>query len=227
MRKFSMLFAAAAMVFAMQTVWAADDIDDDADETQIEQSDDGTFVGRWRSKRGPGGHMMRFGGHGPQMMHGMHRGGMGGMGGGMMMHPRAMLKLDLTDAQITQVVDLMSQNYRDRMLATIERVRAYEKLADLHESDSADHDAILAANQAVGTAQGKLDVLAKKLQAGIKDILTPDQLQKMEDMKKDMRKDMKKRFDGRRDDRRDDGERRGPRGGPRTLRGPGPRMMDK
>lgn len=224
MRKFSMILAAAAMVFAVQAAWAADDADDDAADTRIEQSDDGTFVGRWRSRRGPGA-MTRFG-HGPQMMphRGMHPGavGMGGIGG---MNVNTMLKLGLTDDQIKQAVDLMTENYRERLTATVERVRAYEKLADLHESGGSDHDAIIAANQAVGLAQGKLEVLANKLQSGLKNILTPEQQTKMDELKQEW----KKRFDERREGREGpDGERRGKiRGGPRTLRGPGPRMMGR
>lgn len=227
MRKLSMLFAAAVMAFAVQTAWAAES-ENPASEPNLEQADAGGVVGRWRDRNGPRGGHRNFG-HGPAMARHMKRGDGHGMGmgmGGMMLKPRLLSELDLTEQQIDKIIDLMAENYRDRLKATLERYQANEKLADLHRADSADHDAIMEANQAVGTAQGKLDVLKNKFRTDLKSVLTPEQQQKMDDF----RKDRKDRFDGCGPDR--DGGRDRPRDGkgprqPHMMRGPGPRMMDR
>lgn len=225
-KKLSLLLAAALFAVTFQTAMAADgnEMDDEIDE-QIESVEnpgprDGRFGrrmgigGRWGhgpampGKFGPGGPEMHDG-FGPR---GRHHFGPGGMGMGMgMMH-----RLDLSADQKRQMVDVMTENFRERLLARIELEEAFKKLRDLHESDNSDHDAIIEANQAVGAAHGKLDVLDRKMKDSVKSVLTPDQQKKLEEFRA-------RRDDFRRDRNRDRGGKPRP---PRMQTGPGPRVME-
>lgn len=225
-KKLSLLFAAAMLAFTFQAFAQEDDDVDMDDEAVVEQMDDnfdGPGPHRWSRHmgdrwdgpgRGPGmrGPGMRHpGGHwGPGMHMGMGR----GMGPGM--HMGMMARLDLTPDQERQMVDLMTENYRQRLLAGLEMRNEHKKLRDLYESANPNHDAIVAANQAIGGAKGKMDVLARKFQTDMKAILTPDQQKKWEEYG-DMKRDFKRDRDGK------DGKRR-PQRGPG---GPGPKMMDR
>lgn len=226
-KKLSLLFAAAMLAFTFQTAMAQEEDDMDMDDDLVvEQMDDdiaGPGPHRWSrhqgerwggpgpAMRGPGPkhHPGRHWGPGMHMTPGMHMGPGMGMGMGMMK------RLDLSADQERKMVDVMTENYRQRLLAGIEMKDAHKKLRDLYDSDAPDHDAIIAANQAVGAANGKMAVQAHKFQTELKSILTPEQ-QKKWDEYKDKRRD----FRGERGDR--DGKRRPPRG----PAGPGPRMMD-
>lgn len=215
--KLTLLLAAAMMAFTFQTAMAEDiDLDDEIDDVEYSINEPGMTGPRGRrfgprdDDHSPGNHM-RHGrhegrgewiggpGHGPGMRPGMHPDMRMGrdMGHGMM-GPRMMEALDLTDAQKNQAVDVLTDNFRQRLLARMELADAHKKLRDLYDGESPDHDAIIAANTAVGTAKGKMDVLNRKLRDNMRGILTPDQIQKMDDMKKDRPRGWDKPGDGKR-----------------------------
>lgn len=255
MRKLSLLFAAALMAFAVQTAWAEDNDIDIDDEIAELSEDAGSFVGRWRSRGdrpdGPRHMMGRHGGpgRGPAMpprppcmgpncdpmmpppgmgMRGMGMGHRFGHRGGMrqgMFGPRFMEELELTDAQKTQLVDVLTDNFKNRLLTRMELHDAIAKLRTLNEAETPDYDAIVAANAAVGTAQGKMDVLDRKLKEQVRGVLTPEQTKKLDERKEkiDQAREGRGGKDRDRKDRRDD---RPGHKDPRMQRGPGPRMMD-
>lgn len=231
-KKLSLLFAAAMLAFTFQTARAQDEDDIDFDDDQqIEEMDSDYDSSRWTHSgrgrhweggpgRGPAMQNRRMGRNGPDMERGprMHRGP--GMDMGRGMHQRGfhfgmMDRLDLTTDQQRQMVDIMTENYRERLLARLDFSEASDKLRDLQNSDNPDHDAIIAANEAVGSAKGKMDVVNRKMQNQVKTILTPEQQQKMEEFGKRDRG-----FKGRRD--RDD--KKLP---PHMKSGPGSRKIDK
>lgn len=250
MRKFSLLFAAAIMAFAMQTAWAEDEDIPPEEEIAEASEDAGSFVGRWRSRgdRPDGPHMGRWQGgrsHGPMMRHpgppcigpgcgpmmshgdkGRRFGHRGGMRDGMF-GPRFMEELDLTDAQKGKLVDVLTENFRNRMLARIEMHDAIAKMRELDKSDNPDHDAIIAANAALGTARGKMDVLERKLKEQVRGVLTPEQVKKLDERTEKRDQDRDEWRKDRRERRKDRDGRPGP--GPRDpkmQRGPGPRVQN-
>lgn len=230
-KRLSLLFAAAMVAFSMQAAMAmeADDIDmDDIDVEEVGMMDDDApmmhprrmgrpgddrdgFRGRY--DRGPGDHRWGGGpGHGPAMMH--HGPGMKGMDRGKgpgMFGMRFMDRLDLQDAQKTKIVDILTNSFRDRLMTGMEMQDAARKLRELRESESPDHDAIVAAYQAVGASRGKMEVIGRKMRQDVRAVLTPEQVQKLDEMdrrpprpdrdrKWDGKKD--KKWDGKRDDKR-------------------------
>lgn len=259
MRKFSLLFAAAVMAFTLQAARAEDTpLTDDDLIVDAGEMDTVTFHrrggrGGWHegprhmdrggSRRGMSGR--GFGGpcfgsdcgprDGMPGMGMMHRGGM--RHGGMrhdMFGPRFMDELDLTAEQKTALIDVVSDNFKARMQAKMELHDAIAALRNLRESDNPDHDALIAANAAVGTAQGRMDVADRKLKAEVRALLTPEQAQKLDDRREmmetrreEMRNNRPER--GMRDDNfRGPGHRGpGPReGGMRRGGGHGPRHMN-
>lgn len=226
--RLSLLFAAAVMAFTFQVAMAeeADDMDD-MDEIAVEE-DFGPMSRRMHPRwndDGPDGmrgprHMGKWDGRGPDMRHhgrGMHRGMMGGgMGMGMgrgMMGPRFMEMLDLDQAQKVKVVDIMTENFRAGLMARMELADAHKKLRDIYKAEKPDHDGIIAANQAIGAAQGKLEVLGHKMRDDVRAVLTPDQVKKLDDFdKRPPRRDRDDRKDGPRDGKRP----------PRPMPGHGP-----
>lgn len=215
-KKLSLLFAAAVLAFTFQTAMAQDEDDFDDDDIVVEQFDDDDDAPDF-GPRGPGmrhGMGMRHGGHGPAMRGpGKHRMGMMGMRHGMF-GMRMMERLDLTAEQKKQLVDVMTENFRERFLGRIEMDEAFKKLRALHESDNPDHDAIVAANAAVGEMHGKMDVLDRKFRDKLDAVLTPEQREKMKDFRKD--------WDGPRRFRDGKGPRDGKPFPPHMQRGPGP-----
>lgn len=185
--------------------------------------------GRPDGRRGPGDEICRpeggwrgGRGHGPAMgRHDRHPGkGFGrgfGMGPGMFgFGHRLMGELELTDAQKTQLVDVLTAKFREGLLARMELADAHQKVRELTSTENPDSAAIIAANEALGAARGKMEALALTAKDEFKKILTPEQQAKLEEMKG-------KRFADRDDD--DEGPRPDRRPGPRHGRpGPGPRM---
>lgn len=151
-------------------------------------------------------------GMGPGM--GMRMGPGMGMGYGM----RVFEDLNLTPEQKTQMLDAITANFRARLEARLNMMEAMKKLHDVYGKDGAADAEIIAANQAVGEAKGKLDVLRKNGMDKFKAILTPEQAKILEDR-------FDSRFKGRDlDDQPVPGGRRGPgmRPGPEMRHGPGP-----
>lgn len=196
-KRLSLLLAAAVMAFTFQA-YAADDFDDDADDDDIVMQERG-FYGprghRWnddgpRGRMGPGPRHHgdwdgprpgKFDGRGPRHMRG-HMGGMH-MGKGLL-GPRFAEMLQLTDAQKSKLVDLMTENYREGLLARMEMHDAAGKLRDLYDADAPSADAVVEANQEMGAAKGKLDALRLKMWNDVKSVLTPEQIQKLDDFEK-------------------------------------------
>ncbi|MCC8166329.1 MAG: Spy/CpxP family protein refolding chaperone [Planctomycetes bacterium] len=244
MRKALSLFLAAfLMTGAASYVRAEDDVDivDDAEYMiivdDVDDDDDSPTYGRplWG---GPGRGMMPR-----HMMHdgpGIHRGMGPGMGRGFARHDgpgfgprgfhdmtgpkemRRLMDLDLTDAQKSQMVDILTDNYKQGLEARLALMDAKKALADVYDRDNPDQAAIVSAHEALGAATGRMAALKRAGYDRIKGILTPEQVEKLDSPKRGDRRDRMDR-PGRpdRDDRRDrpgkrDRDERGPRhGGPR------------
>ena len=226
MRKLSLLFAAALMACVFQTAYAEESPDVDESPAFAQQDE---FCPGGRCGPGRRGMMWRGGrGHGPAMpfMHqgfrgdGPGRGQRMGMDGGMhfgMLSPRFMEELDLTADQKTKIIDTATENFRERLELRWEMAEARNTLNDLNEADTPDYDAIVAANEALGSVKGKLDVARRKIQEQFTAILTPEQREKIDELQSGWRQN--------REDRkgpRDRGDRPG-KNDPRFQRGPGPR----
>ena len=221
----TLLFAAALILGVSQAVKAEDSPEVDEQEYSQEMAPCPAWGMRfgphgfrsghdsWRDgpgHRGGGGHAGRQGRKGP------HHGDFGiGFGGA-----RAFDVLNLDEAQKTKMVDVLTNNFRARLEARLALADAQRALRDLYDDDSADADAIVAANAALGEARGKMDVLTRKFREDVKGVLTEEQVKKLEDMRGDRFE--KRDRDGKKDGKRPGGpgERRGPRpeGGPGSRR---------
>lgn len=240
MRKALSLFLAAFLVAgAASSVRAEDDVDlaDDAEyvlalDDQLDADDDDPAYGRplWG---GPGREMMPrhmmhdrpgfhpgmgpgrgpgrpgrhdgpgFGPRGPRGIHDLH--GPKGM--------HRYMDLDLTDAQKSQLIDVLTENYRQNLEARFALINAKKALGDVYDRDDVDQQAIVSAHEALGAATGRMAALKRGAYDQIKGILTPEQIEKLESPRKGDRRDRPGRPDrpGKRE--RPD---RGPRhGGPR------------
>ncbi len=213
---------------------------------------DGRRGGPDRDWRGGPGHRWF---DGPGMGRGMGPGGCkgpgcGGPGMGMgmgMRHgfgPRMMEILDLNEAQKSAVVDLLTENFRAGLKLRMETMDARKKLREVGKDDKAAAEDIIAAHTALGALEGRREALVKKAREDFRNVLTPEQLKKLDDLR-DRRFGFRDRDDdGRREhrfgprDRDDDGrpdrdrrDWRGPRHGDRDgdgdrdgrRHGPGPR----
>lgn len=167
-RKLTLAVAAFAAALSLSAAFAADDAAD---------------------PRGFGFHHgPRAGfGHGPAMAPRHFQGGEFARGPRgihpMFGHGRLMDELEVTDAQKTELVDVMTNNFRQGMLARMEMAEAHKKLAELSSTKGADDAAIIAANEAIGAARGKLEVLGRKAQDDFRAVLTPEQAAKLDEMR--------------------------------------------
>lgn len=191
-KRLSLLMAAAMMAFTLQTAMAAEDVDENVDEMEYSIEDSGRPGRRFSPRDHERGRHVPYARHdrpgewlgGPGRGPGKHPDMRMDKGMQGMMSPRMMDELNLTDAQKNQMVDLLTQNFRERLLARMEMADAQKKLRDIHESETPDHDAIIAANGAMGTLKGKLDVQRRKLRDDMRKILTPEQVEKLDNMRK-------------------------------------------
>lgn len=226
MRKaLSLVLAAFLAVGAVHTARAADEEVDDLDYASsymdmIDEDDDE-----------PAGPRLHWGGPGrpvppPRFMdhdrgpghrrHDMRHDGPGRRGGpdfgprGMMgmKAPKGMKEmrryfdLDLTDAQKKQIIDVMTDNYRDTLEARFAIMDARKGMEAVYEQDSPDERAIVSAHEAMGAATGRMAALKHGLQDKLSGILTPEQRERLDAP----RRDRPGKF-GRPD--------RGPKGGPK------------
>lgn len=172
------------------------------------------FDGR---RQGFGGGHHGFGG-------GRNWGGGGRPGfGGPMFGQRLFDRLDLDKAQRDKLVEVMTENFRAGLVARLEMREAENKLADLRESDSASPEDIVAANEALGAAAGKMEVARRKAREAVEAVLTPEQREQLDSFRDDSPRN-RDRFDNDRRDRRDrdrDRDERPGRGGRGDRRGPG------
>lgn len=177
--------------------------------------------------RGPDGGRFGHRGFGFGLGHGPRHGGFGwGFGGGH--HMRLIDTLELDDAQKTKFIDVMTENFRERLQTKLELRDLEEKLRDLRDDETAQPEAIVAASAAVGEAEGKLEVLGRKHIQSLKGILNEEQLKQLEELRDAPPSPRGDRKDWR-ESRRGPGP-DGPRGPggpgkhhPRMERGPGPR----
>lgn len=130
-----------------------------------------------------------------------------------MFGPREFDALKLTADQKKQVADILTESYRARLEATMELMEARQKLREVSRKDPYDADAVIAANTAVGSARGKLDVIDRQFRDKLKALLTADQQKALDDLRTPP---------GRRPGDRKPGD-RGDRRPPRGPDGPGPR----
>ncbi|MCC8108651.1 MAG: Spy/CpxP family protein refolding chaperone [Planctomycetes bacterium] len=257
MRKVLSLFLAAfLMTGAASYVRAEDDADltDDAEymivvDDDVDMDDDSPSYGRplWG---GPGRGMMPR--HMMEDGPGFHRGMGPGMGrghfgrhdgpGGPGFGPRGprmrdmhgmkgmhrFMDLDLTDAQKSQIVDILTDNYKQTLEARFALMDAKKALGDVYDQDHADQAAIVSAHEALGAATGRLAALKRGCYDRVSGILTPEQRELLDrPMKPDRRERMDRPDRPDRRDRKDrpdrpdrpgkrDRDDRGPRhGGPR------------
>ncbi len=173
--------------------------------------------GLGRDRRGPGMGMEKGDCRGPGC------GGFGMKGGAIGL--RMLETLNLDEAQKSAVVDMMTENFRAGLKLRLEMTDAQTKLQELRRSDKPSGDDIVAANAALGAIQGKQEALRNKAREDFRNILTPDQVKKLDEMRA-------RRFGPGPRDRDDDGrmgpgrhDRRDGDRGPRDGRpyGPGPR----
>ncbi|MGE0042897.1 MAG: Spy/CpxP family protein refolding chaperone [Vicinamibacterales bacterium] len=124
--------------------------------------------------------------------------GMGGPGGGMLMGLRA---LDLTDAQRTQVKDIVDAN-KAAFDEIGQRMRtARQGLQKAIEASPVNEEAIRAASAAVAAVEADAAVLRANVHSQVFGLLSAEQLQKAADLKAQRETRMKARGE-RRQDRR-------------------------
>jgi Spy/CpxP family protein refolding chaperone len=103
------------------------------------------------------------------------------------MHWRALEQLDLTDDQREQIHQLLT-DHRNAMKEPREQMRArHEALQDLLRSDTVDEDAIRGAVMAGAEAHADIAVAQARLHQQIQAVLTPEQREKAEQMRRDRR----------------------------------------
>ena len=136
--------------------------------------------------------------------HGKHFGGE--PGGDMGMHLIQMgKKLDLTDEQETQILEL-SQKYRAEFRDNRELCEAaHKKMAELRDSDTFDEAAIRAAMEEAYPAMVERAILHAKYRSELDSILTDDQKAKLKDFHDRMHKRIKNQKEGRGDGECHDG----------------------
>lgn len=165
------------------------------EQTQTEPGGRRGFGRMGRGMMGPGGPGMRGGPGGPLGIAGLPLRGLG-----------------LTDAQREQVEAVMD-SHRDEQKAIGERMMTARKaLRDAVEADAFNDAAIRAAAAEVGGVEADAAVLRARLRAEVFALLTPEQVQKVKDLRSEMESRMK------------DGRGRGLR--PRPLPPPDPRAED-
>ena len=166
---------------------------------------DGNRGGRhgdgWRDGPGRGDFGM---GHGDFGGFGMRHGGFG---------PGFWMDLDLDATQKSKIVDILTNQFKTGLEARMELMDARKKLEDLRENDSVANADLIAANEAVGLAKGKLEVVQKSAREDIKKVLTPEQVKQLEE-RRDAPPSGDRKDDRRGDDGRPDrpGRHHGPRG---------------
>lgn len=221
-KSIALLLAAAMLAGTMYTASAEE-------STPPAPSEDEEFCEGWCPGRGPGGPRGGWGRHdrdrddrrggpgqrgpGARFHHDDSDGKGFGMGPGMGFGRRGWDKIQLDDAQKAKMVDVMTANYRARLEAKMNMMEAQRKLRDLRKDDSASHDAIVAANAAMGEARGKLEVLGRKSRDEMRSILTPEQVKTLDEMRDAPPPRPGDKRDGKRPGGPDD--RRPPRPGPR------------
>ncbi len=217
MRRRYLLFAAALVACVFQTAYAGEDMDADRGNPVVAQQGAPFHRGGWGGDPGSRG-MMRHGRHGngpamPCMRLGPGDDGEGfeHHGGGMdigMFDPHVLEDLELTAEQQVKILDVATENFRERLQLRWELTAAQDKLRDLREADIADYAAIIAVNEEMGGLRGKLDVAGRKVQEQLDAVLTPEQRGKMEQIREEREDERKSRQGGGRYPERDERHRR-------------------
>ncbi len=117
--------------------------------------------------------VVQAGGFGP--MH--HKGGLPGL--------RALMELDLTDAQKTDVAEIIKK-YRDEEVEIRTRLKdARENLMNAVHADVFNEQDVRQAFQQMSPLREDMTVLGAKFMDELKKVLTPEQLEKMKKCKKE------------------------------------------
>ncbi len=106
--------------------------------------------------------------------------------GAAMVDSRFMRGLNITDDQRRQMIDIATANFRERLSLRWEMEKARNTLAELSASETPDYDAIIAANEALGSTRGKLDVARRKVMSQFAAVLTPEQREKIEQFRTEL-----------------------------------------
>lgn len=173
-KMFALMIAAALMAGSYGITYAGER-DDDSSRPEWSERGPGRGPGRGdrfheNSRRGPGSR--HYGSErGRHEGRGFHKDGFG---------PGMMDRLDLTADQKTKLVDVMTNSYRAKLEARMEMQEAKSKLRDLRDADDATSEAIIAANEEMGTAKGKFEVLMRQTKDDFEAVLTPEQKEKLE-----------------------------------------------
>ncbi len=110
-----------------------------------------------------------------------------GMGMGMgMVDADFMRGLNITDEQRRRMIDIATENFRERLSLRWEMEKARHALEELNASETTDYDAIIAANEALGGARGKLDVARRKVMGQFAAVLTPEQREKIDQFRAEL-----------------------------------------
>ncbi len=194
MRKCSLLFAAALMACVFQIAYAEEDMDVDRRNPAFMQQNMPFHHGGWIGDPGSRG-MMRRGryGKGSEMpfMRQEPSDGCEGVGCHSGMHfglfePRLQEDLGLTAEQKEKIIDVEAKNFRERLRLRWELTEAQAKLRDLSEAEILDYAAIVSVNGELGGLRGKLDVAHRKIREQRDAVLTPEQREKIEEVREDM-----------------------------------------
>ena len=97
------------------------------------------------------------------------------------MHGNCWEAIDLTERQRADMIDLMTKRYKAELELRMEMRDLRNATRDVWERDTATPDEIIAANTALGAARGKLDALRYQCREEMKNILTEEQLQTLDD----------------------------------------------
>lgn len=136
-----------------------------------------------RDRRGPKGRGCEMGEPGMGMM---------GMGPGMGIGFGD--AIDLTADQKAKLVDTMTANFRNGLVARMSHADAAKALKKLKADENADPQAIIDASAALGKAQGEMQVARRKFRSDIQNILTDEQKQKLKEARDDFAKRIRDRF---------------------------------
>jgi len=119
-------------------------------------------------------------------------GGYGGprMGGGEMTG-RLVQMLDLTEEQ-KEKIDAIQEECRPKVEKAREAIREAQQALEKAIEEGSDED-IMSAAKKVGEALGKQGIVRAQTQRKIKEVLTPEQLKKWEELKTQMRERMQQR----------------------------------
>ncbi|MDM8526243.1 Spy/CpxP family protein refolding chaperone [Desulfococcaceae bacterium HSG8] len=126
-------------------------------------------------------------------------GGFGGFGhGGMGKGFRALMGLDLSDAQKTQVANIITK-YRDNIRTSVNNLLDAKKhLNDVMLAEEFNEAAVREAFQQIAAAGEELAVLKAKIAVEVRPVLTPDQIAQFREQRAEMTEAVKEHMESKR-----------------------------